>query len=128
MKNSNTIGVDLAKNVIQVSVVSKNNKELQNKELTCKTFAEFLAKQQSSLVAFESCATAHYWSRVAIRMCQLMIEMGSLFLIMNSINVFHGEQLNNIHFLAILQYLKFTSRVFIVSASGKFCQKPISVL
>lgn len=42
MNNSNTIGVDLAKNVIQVSVVSKNNKELKNKEFTRKKFAEFL--------------------------------------------------------------------------------------
>jgi len=31
MKNYNTIGVDLAKNVIQISVVSPNNKQLQNK-------------------------------------------------------------------------------------------------
>ena len=44
MNNFNTIGVDLAKNVIQVSVVSNNNKELKNKELTRKKFAEFLAK------------------------------------------------------------------------------------
>ncbi|MCU7938818.1 MAG: IS110 family transposase [gamma proteobacterium symbiont of Bathyaustriella thionipta] len=67
MKNTNTIGVDLAKNIIQVSVVSKNNKELTNKELTRKKFTEFLVKQKPSLVAFEACATAHYWSRVAIR-------------------------------------------------------------
>jgi hypothetical protein len=34
MRNSNTIGVDLAKNVIQVSVVTPANKELSNKELS----------------------------------------------------------------------------------------------
>jgi transposase len=49
MRNSNTIGVDLAKNVIQVSVVTPANKELSNKELSRNKFAEFLAKQQSLL-------------------------------------------------------------------------------
>jgi hypothetical protein len=45
MRNSNTIGVDLAKNVIQVSVVTPANKELSNKALSRIKFAEFLAKQ-----------------------------------------------------------------------------------
>ena len=67
MNKYNTIGVDLAKNVIQVCVVSPTNKELINKELTRKKFAEFLIKQKPALVAFEACATAHYWSRVARR-------------------------------------------------------------
>jgi hypothetical protein len=44
MRNSNTVGVDLAKNVIQVSVVTPSNKELSNKEFTRTKFAEFLAK------------------------------------------------------------------------------------
>lgn len=65
MRNSNTIGVDLAKNVIQVSVVNPLNKELSNKELTRTKFAEFLAKQKPRLVAFEACATAHHWARLA---------------------------------------------------------------
>ena len=65
MKNSNTIGVDLAKNVIQIAVVSTTNKELSNRELTRVKFAEFLAKQKPSLVAFEACGTAHHWARVA---------------------------------------------------------------
>jgi len=67
MKNYNTIGVDLAKNVIQISVVSFSNKQLQNKALSRKKFTEFLGKQIPSLVAFEACATAHYWARVAMR-------------------------------------------------------------
>ena len=52
MKNYNTIGVDLAKNIIQVSVVSPSNKQLQSKALSRKKFAEFLAKQKPALVAF----------------------------------------------------------------------------
>ena len=67
MNHLNTIGVDLAKNIIQVSVVSARGKELLNKALTRKKFAEFLAKQKASLVAFEAFATAHYWARAAKR-------------------------------------------------------------
>lgn len=67
MRKINTIGVDLAKNVIQVSVVSGSNLELSNKSLTRKKFAEFLARQKPSLVAFEACGTAHYWGRCAQR-------------------------------------------------------------
>ena len=67
MKQSNTIGVDLAKNVIQVSVVTLSNKELSNKELTRLKFSEFLARQKPSLVAFEACATAHHWARIAAK-------------------------------------------------------------
>jgi len=67
MRNINIIGVDLAKNVIQVSVVSGSNRELTNKSLTRKKFAEFLARQKPSLVAFEACGTAHYWGRFARR-------------------------------------------------------------
>lgn len=65
MAKVNTIGVDLAKNVIQSSVVSPSGKELQNKELTRSKFAEFLAKQKPALVAFEACSSAHYWARYA---------------------------------------------------------------
>jgi transposase len=67
MSYSTTVGVDLAKNVIQISVVSGRGNELSNRSLTRKKFAEFLGKQKPSLVAFESCATAHYWARAAQR-------------------------------------------------------------
>ena len=65
MNKLSVVGVDLAKNVIQISVVSASNKELANKALTRKKFAEFLARHKASLVAFEACASAHYWARVA---------------------------------------------------------------
>jgi transposase len=68
MPYSTTVGVDLAKNVIQVSVVSDRGKELINRSLTRLKFAEFLFKQKPSLVAFESCASAHYWARAAVRL------------------------------------------------------------
>jgi transposase len=65
MSHLNTIGVDLAKSIIQASVVTPRGKELCNKALTRKKFAEFLVLQSPSLVAFEACATAHHWARVA---------------------------------------------------------------
>jgi transposase len=67
MNKLNVIGVDLAKNVIQISVVSPSNRELRNCALTRRKFAEFLGSQRPSLVAFEACATSHYWARVAQR-------------------------------------------------------------
>ena len=57
MRQSNIIGVDLAKNVIQVSIVTPTNKEVSNKELTRSKFSEFLAKQKPGLIAFEACAS-----------------------------------------------------------------------
>ena len=68
MPYSTTVGVDLAKNVIQVSVVSSRGKELVNRSFTRRKFAEFLGKQKPSLVAFESCASAHHWARSAVRL------------------------------------------------------------
>lgn len=67
MSYSTTVGVDLAKNVIQVAVVSAAGKEILNRALTRRKFAEFLCKQKPSLVAFEACATSHYWARAAKR-------------------------------------------------------------
>lgn len=65
MSHLNTMGIDLAKNVIQVSVVSRSGKEQLNRSLTRSKFKEFLGTQQRSLVAFEACASAHYWARLA---------------------------------------------------------------
>ena len=44
MTKLNVIGVDLAKTVIQVSVVSPSNRELRNSALSRRKFAEFLAR------------------------------------------------------------------------------------
>lgn len=67
MAKLNVIGVDLAKNVIQISILSPSNRELRNSALNRRKFAEFLAHQRPGLVAFEACATSHYWARVAQR-------------------------------------------------------------
>ena len=44
MAQLNTIGVDLAKNVIQVSVVTPRGKEVNNKALSRNKFTEFLCQ------------------------------------------------------------------------------------
>jgi transposase len=67
MTKLNVIGFDLAKNVIQISVLSRSNRELSNSALTRRKFVEFLGRQRPGLVAFEACATSHYWARVAQR-------------------------------------------------------------
>jgi transposase len=67
MRYSTTVGVDLAKNVIQVSILSDRGKELLNRSFTRRKFAEFLGTQKPSLIAFECCASAHYWARMAQR-------------------------------------------------------------
>lgn len=67
MAKLNIIGVDLAKNVIQAAVVSPSGKNLSNTEYSRKKFAEFLAKQPISTVAFEACSSAHYWARQAVK-------------------------------------------------------------
>jgi hypothetical protein len=54
MNGLNVIESGLAKNVLQVSVLSCSNRELQNRALTRRRFAEFLAAQKRSLVAFEA--------------------------------------------------------------------------
>ena len=67
MRYSTTIGVDLATNVIQISVISERGKELLNRSLTRRKFSKFLGKQKPALVTFEACATAHHWAQTAKR-------------------------------------------------------------
>jgi transposase len=67
MAKLNVIGVDLAKNVIQAAVQSSSGKILSNREFSRRKFAEFLAKQPVSTVAFEACSSAHYWARQAMK-------------------------------------------------------------
>ena len=63
MKNT-IVGVDLAKNVIQVCVVTRK-KVIFNKEMTTENFSVWLSNYQSSVVVFESCATSNYWKQKA---------------------------------------------------------------
>lgn len=58
MPKLNVVGVDLAKNVIQVAFLTPGNRELCNPAFTRRKFAEFLARQRSSLVEFDTRLTS----------------------------------------------------------------------
>lgn len=64
MKNTTVIGVDLAKDVLQVCVYT-DNKVRSNTEMTPQAFTSWLAIQTPSTVIFEACATSNYWKRLA---------------------------------------------------------------
>jgi len=60
------VGVDLAKEVIQVCVV-KDNKVISNKELTISQFTDYLVKSKPVTIIFEACSTSNYWKQMALR-------------------------------------------------------------
>lgn len=64
MKNTTTFGVDLAKNIIQISEVTLKNQVKQNKSLAPKDFNALLATHTPTRFVFEACASAHYWARI----------------------------------------------------------------
>jgi len=64
MKETITLGVDLAKNVIQVSEL-KNNRVTKNRQLSPNKFKELLATQRPCRIIFEACGGSHYWARQA---------------------------------------------------------------
>jgi transposase len=65
MKNFNVIGIDLAKNVIQVCKIDKQGELLSNKAISPSKLKELLAKSIPSIVAMEGCGACHYWARLA---------------------------------------------------------------
>ena len=65
MNSTRIIAIDLAKNVFQVSVLSRHGQELSNKAMRRKALAVWLAKQAVSVVAMEACSGAHHWGRKA---------------------------------------------------------------
>lgn len=64
MTNTTMIGVDLAKDVIQVCVFSRN-KVLSNVEVTPFEFTQLLVRQKPSIIVFEACGTSNYWRQKA---------------------------------------------------------------
>jgi len=64
MKNT-IIGVDLAKDVIQVCIYT-NQKVHSNKEMTHNEFLLWLFNTKPTTVIFEACGTSNYWKQKAI--------------------------------------------------------------
>ena len=65
MKNSNVIGIDLAKNVIQVCKIDKHGELTSNKAISPSKLKALLANSTPSIVAMEGCGACHYWARLA---------------------------------------------------------------
>ena len=65
MKNITTVGVDLAKEVIQVCVVTRR-KVISNTEMTPQEFRCFLVKTKPCIIVFEACATSNYWKQFSL--------------------------------------------------------------
>jgi transposase len=57
------IGVDLAKNVIQVHGVDSAERVVVRKAIPRQKFLEWFANLAPCLVAMEACSAAHYWAR-----------------------------------------------------------------
>jgi transposase len=63
MDNITRIGVDLAKNIIQVHGVDSMERVVVRKAISRQKFLEWFANLTPCLVAMEACSAAHYWGR-----------------------------------------------------------------
>ncbi len=63
--NNTRVGVDLAKDVIQVCIYA-NNKVRSNEEMTPQEFSLWLINAKPAIIIFEACGTSNYWHQVAI--------------------------------------------------------------
>lgn len=63
--NNTRVGVDLAKDVIQVCIFT-NNKVRSNTEMTPKEFSLWLINTNPTVIIFEACGTSNYWKQVAM--------------------------------------------------------------
>jgi transposase len=57
------IGVDLAKNLIQLHGVDSTERVVLRKAISRQKFLEWFANLEPCLVAMEACSAAHYWAR-----------------------------------------------------------------
>ena len=60
---STTIGIDLAKNAIQVQGVDERGKPVLKKQLKRHQVAAFFGNLAPCLIGMEACASAHHWAR-----------------------------------------------------------------
>jgi len=67
MNHNTIVGVDLAKEVIQVCIV-KQNKVHSNIEMTQEEFTSWLASNKPVTVVFEACGMSNYWKQTASRL------------------------------------------------------------
>lgn len=58
-----TIGIDLAKNVLQVHGIDERGKTLVKKQFKREQVIQFFANLQPCLIGMEAFGSAHYWAR-----------------------------------------------------------------
>jgi transposase len=68
MEEVSIVGIDLAKQVLQVHGAAADGRVLFRKKLSRLQFAKFMASLPACVVAMEACGTAHYWGRELTRL------------------------------------------------------------
>ncbi len=63
MNKVTVIGIDLAKNVFQLSSLNCRQKQLLNRRFNRQGLITYMAQHPSCQVGLEACGSAHYWSR-----------------------------------------------------------------
>ena len=59
MLECNIIGIDLAKNVLQICVINKDGELISNKAVSRQKLKEILAKSHPAVVGIEGCGSSH---------------------------------------------------------------------
>jgi transposase len=72
MKDITTIGIDIAKNYLQIHGVNNNGKALLKQRLPRDRFLSFMANLPKCLIGMEACGSANYW---AIELIKLGFEV-----------------------------------------------------
>jgi transposase len=68
MNEVSIVGIDLAKQVLQVHGAAADGRVLFRKKLSRLQFAKFMTSLPACVVAMEACGTAHYWGRELTRL------------------------------------------------------------
>lgn len=63
-----TVGIDIAKNVMQVHYIDVETGEIVNKPIKRAKFLEHFANRESCLIGMEACGGAQHWARQLILM------------------------------------------------------------
>ena len=63
MKEVSTVGIDLAKNVIQIHGVDTDGKVVVRRQLRRGQFLAFFEDRPACLIGIEACSGAHHWGR-----------------------------------------------------------------
>jgi len=61
--NITTVGIDLAKNVLQIHGINQHGKKVFNKQLQRKQVLKYFTQLPPCLIGMEACGSAHFWAR-----------------------------------------------------------------